>query len=368
MGETLRSGRKTWQAAGLALFVVSGCGSDAAAPCVPASAPATLLSDVASTAGGFEKMGQLGERRFAFGTEGSVAITFGYDGASPSSPLLGPLAVAAQNGALESIVAVGDGLGLKFYDASGAPNGDVISLGGSMVSGPSLGAGPTASLAVWCTPLEVTGRLIDKRKMLGRMLMLVAGAAGDGACRTATLWNGINFSVLWTRRLHDGKTKTSIAYVDLDGTLNFGKVVVLSDGVHELIDFARAPFGYVALLDEGEQAGNPVAVRLDAFGNVLPPAFRLRGSRHSFGVATFGSEFAVGALLGDGRAAMRPFDSNGALGPWVCVDDRTPDMPFAGRAAVGTDDQGYAVVARMSDGSNWYMRTDRLGDGIPSSD
>src|SRR5712671_5282720 len=113
MGETLRSGRKTWQAAGLALFVVSGCGSDAAAPpgpsdyvprdggssdatgdtkrdaplgadaaslgdarstsfgdlpivdiadtpCVPASAPATLLSDVASTAGGFEKMGQLG--------------------------------------------------------------------------------------------------------------------------------------------------------------------------------------------------------------------------------------------------------------------------------------------------------------------
>ena len=63
-------------------------------PCVPSRAPAVPLSEGAATASGFEKMGQLGDRRFAFGAAGSVAITFGYDGASPSMPLLGPLAVA----------------------------------------------------------------------------------------------------------------------------------------------------------------------------------------------------------------------------------------------------------------------------------
>jgi hypothetical protein len=179
----------------------------------------------------------------------------------------------------------------------------------------------------------------------------------------------MNFTVMWTRRLHDGKTKTSIGWVELDGTLNFGKVVVESSGVHELIDFARAPFGYVALFDEGEGMGNPVAIRLDPYGNVLPPGLRLNGSHHSFSIATFGSEFAVAAMLAEGRSALRPFDSKGAvLGPWVCVDDRVPDMLFAGRAALGTDDQGYAVAARMSDGSNWYMRTDHLGSGVPGSD
>jgi hypothetical protein len=43
-------------------------------------------------------------------------------------------------------------------------------------------------------------------------------------------------------------------------------------------------------------------------------------------------------------------------------------MPLAGRAALGTDDQGYAVAARMSDGSNWYMRTNALGDDSPGAD
>jgi hypothetical protein len=338
-------------------------------PCVPASAPAVLLSDAASTASGFESMGQLGGRRFAFGAAGSVAVTFGYDGASPSSPILGPLAAAGQNGFLEAVVAVGDGLGVQYYDALGAPDGSVIALQGSMISGPSLGAGPTASLAVWCTPENVTGRIVDQHRMLGPMVTLFAGSAGDGACRTATQWNGMNFTVMWTRRLHDGTTKTSIGYVDLDGTLSFGKALIVSEGVHELVDFARAPFGYVALLDEGQGSGNPVAIRIDAYGNILPPALRLVGSHQSFGVATFGSEFAVSAMLGDGRSAMRPFDANAnVLGPWVCVDDRAPDMPFAGRAAIGTDDQGYAVAARMSDGSNWYMRTDHLGSGVPASD
>jgi hypothetical protein len=337
--------------------------------CVPTRALAVPLSDGAATAGGFEKMGQIGDRRFAFGAEGSVAVTFGYDGALPSAPIIGPLAVAAQNGELEALVADANGFSLQYYDAQGTLDGAAVALETPMAAGLSLGAGPTMTLAVWCTATDVVGRLVDQNRALGPMVSLFSGSAGDGACRTSTLWNGMNFSVVWTRRLHDGQTKTSIAYVDLDGTLSFGKVIVLSGGVHELVDFARAPFGYVVLFDEGEGSGNPVAVRLDAFGNVLSPAVRLRGSGHGFSIATYGSDFAVGALLADGRAAMRPFDSAAnVLGPWVCVDDRTPDMPLAGRVALGTDDQGYAVVARMSDGSNWYMRTNSLGDDTPARD
>ena len=337
--------------------------------CVPTRAAAVPLSDGAATAGGFEKMGVIGDRRFAFGAEGSVAVTFGYDGTLPSAPILGPLAAAAQNGALEGVIADANGFSLQFYDAQGAPDGAPVALDASLVSGLSLGAGPTMTLAVGCSATDVVGRLVDQNRAPGPMVSLFNGASGDGACRTSTLWNGMNFSVVWTRRLHDGLTKTSIAYVDLDGTLSFGKVLVLSGGVHELVDFVRAPFGYVVLLEEGEGSGNPVAVRLDDFGNVLSPAVRLRGSGHGLSIATYGSDFAVGALLADGRAAMRPFDSTAnVLGPWVCVDDRTPDMPFAGRTALGTDDQGYAVVARMSDGSNWYMRTNSLGDDAPGRD
>jgi len=320
---------------------------------------------------GFDNINRLNTVTVTLGTRvgGTVGQTFGYDGASPSGPILGPLAVAAQNGALEALVAQGDQLGVQFYDASGKTAGAAVTLNGSMMSGPSLGAGPTASLAVWCTPNEVNGLLLDMNRMAGPMLTLFPGAAGEGACRTATEWNGMNFTVVWTRRLQDGTTKTSVGYVDLDGTLNFGKELVHSSGVHELVDIARAPFGYVVLLAEGEGSGNPVIVRLDPYGNVLPPGLRLRGSRQSFGLATFGSEFAIAAMLADGRAATRPFDPSGkVLGPWVCVDDRAPDMLFAGRAAIGTDDRGYAVVARMNDGSNWYMRTDHLGDGVPESD
>jgi hypothetical protein len=337
--------------------------------CVPTRAQAVPLSNGAATAGGFEKMGPIGDRRFAFGAEGSVVVTFGYDGTSPSAPILGPLAASAQNGALEALVADANGFSLQFYDAQGAPDGAPVTLDASLTSGLSLGAGPTMTLAVGCTATDVVGRLVDQNRAPGPMVSLFNGASGDGACRTSTLWNGMNFSVVWTRRLHDGFTKTSIGYVDLDGTLSFGKVLVLSGGVHELVDFGRAPFGYVVLFDEGEGSGNPVAVRLDDFGNILSPAVRLNGSGHGFSIATYGSNFAVGALLADGRAAMRPFDSTAnVLGPWVCVDDRTPDMPFAGRAALGTDDQGYAVVARMSDGSNWYMRTNSLGDDAPARD
>ena len=179
----------------------------------------------------------------------------------------------------------------------------------------------------------------------------------------------MNFTVVWTRLLHDGKTETSIAYVDLDGTLAFGRVLLVATGTHELVDFVRAPFGYVLLLNEGERSGNPIALQLDSFGKIVPPAVRLQGSGAGFSAATFGSGFAISALLTDGRAAMRTFDSAAKVqGPWVCVDDRPPDMPLAGRAALGTDDQGYAVVARMSDGSNWYMRTNPLGDDSPGSD
>jgi hypothetical protein len=338
-------------------------------PCIPATAAAVLLSDAASTASGFEKMGQIGDRRFAFGAAGSVAVTFNYDGSSPSAPILGPLAASAQNGAFESLIANGSELGLQYYTAAGAPDGSLVALSGSMISGPSVGAGPTTTLAAWCTPEDVTGSIVDQHRMLGPMLTLFPGAAGDGACRTATQWNGMNFTVMWTRRLHDGTTKTSIGYVDLDGTLSLGKALIESTGVHDLVDFARGSSGYVALFEEGQGSGNPVAIRLDPYGNVLPPGLRLRGSHEGFGVATFGSEFAVAAMMSDGRAAVRPFDANGnVLGPWVCVDDRAPDMPFAGRAAIGTDDQGYAIAARMSDGSNWYMRTDHLGSGVPGSD
>ena len=84
----------------------------------------------------------------------------------------------------------------------------------------------------------------------------------------------MGFTVLFTRLLHDGKTKTSIAFVELDGTLNFGRVLVVSDGPHELVDFARTPSGYVALLDEGQESGNPVAIRLDPYGNLVSPAVR----------------------------------------------------------------------------------------------
>jgi hypothetical protein len=336
--------------------------------CVPSRADAVLASEGLATAGGFEKLGQMGDRRFAFGTEGSVALTFGYDGASPSAPILGPLAATAQNDALVAVVANGSGLAVRYYDAMSAPAGGDVALEGSMIAGPSIGAGPTKALAVWCTPTDVNGRLIDQSRVVGEMVSL-EGGAGDGECRTATLWNGMSFTVVWTRLLHDGKTKTSIAFIDLDGTLSFGKVLILSDGSHELVDFAQAPFGYVVLLDEGERTGNPVAIRLDPFGNIKAPAVRLQGSRQSFSVATYQSDFAVGALLGDGRAAMRVFDASANVqGPWVCVDDRPPDMPFAGRVALGTDDRGYGVLARMSDASNWYMRTNRRGDGPPESD
>jgi hypothetical protein len=338
-------------------------------PCVPSRASAVQLSEGLATASGFERVGQLGDRRFAFGTEGSVAITFGYEGDAPSMPILGPLAVAGQNGELEALLATADGIALQVYDAQGKEKGAPITLQGGTATGPSLAAGPTSTLAVWCTPDDVAGQLYDQAHAPGGAVSMSGGSAGNQQCRTSAVWNGRNFTVAWTRRLHDGETKTSVSYVDLDGSISFVKVVVQSDGSHRLLDFVRASFGYVLFMIEDEQSGLPVAIRLDDFGNILPPAVRIQGTREAFGVATFGGEFAISALIANGRAAMRPFDSAAkVLGPWVCVDDRPPSMPLAGRAAVGTDDQGYAIVARMSDGSNWYMRTNHLGDDSPGAD
>jgi hypothetical protein len=338
-------------------------------PCVPSRAPAVQLSDGLATASGFDRVGQLGDRRFAFGSAGSVAITFGYEGDGPSMPILGPLVATAQNGDLEALLATADGLGLQVYDGQGKEKGTPIALEGAMATGPSLAAGPTTTLAIWCTPDDVAGQLYDQARAPGAAVLLSGASAGNQECRTATVWNGKNFTVAWTRRLHDGKTKTSVSYVDLDGSVSFVKVVVQSDGSHSLIDFVRASFGYVLFMIEDEQSGLPVAIRLDDFGNVLRPAVRIQGTREAFGVATFGDEFAISALIANGRAAMRPFDSAAkVLGPWVCLDDRPPSMPLAGRAALGTDDQGYAIVARMSDGSNWYMRTNHLGDDSPGAD
>jgi hypothetical protein len=338
-------------------------------PCVPSRAAAVQLSDGLATASGFDRIGQLGDRRFAFSTAGSVAITFGYEGDSPSMPILGPLAIAGQNGEVEALLATANGLDLQVYDAQGMEKGTPTSLDGAMATGPSLAAGPTTTLAIWCTPDDVAGQLYDQAHAPGATVSMSAGSTGNQECRTSTVWNGKNFTVAWTRRLHDAKTKTSVSYVDLDGSVSFTKVVVQSDGSHRLIDFVRASFGYVLFMIEDEQSGLPVAIRLDEFGNILPPAVRIQGTREAFGVATFGGEFAISALIAGGRSAMRPFDSAAkVLGPWVCVDDRPPSMPLAGRAALGTDDQGYAIVARMSDGSNWYMRANHLGDDSPGAD
>src|SRR5262245_45232778 len=114
------------------LVIVDIPGTD----CIPARAPALLLSEAASTASGFEKMGQLGERRFVFGAEDSAAVTFAYDGASPSGPILGPLAVAGQNGTLAALVAAGDGLGVQLYEANGKPEASAVALDGSQMAGP----------------------------------------------------------------------------------------------------------------------------------------------------------------------------------------------------------------------------------------
>ena len=339
-------------------------------PCVPARAPAVPLSEGMATASGFEAMGQLGDRRYAFGVEGSVVVTFGYDGASPSPPVLGILGVAPQNGGLAALVALKQGLGLQRYDALGAPEGSAVALDGSTPSAPSVGAGPTGALAVWCTTDDVQGRFVDVTGQASPLISLGARSAGEGRCRTKTLWNGRDFTVFATRLLHNGKTETSIAYVGLDGTLEVSRVVVLSEGRHDLIDAVKSSFGYVVLFSEGDDTSNPTLFRLDAFGKILSPSLRVLGSRLGLGVAVSGSTFALSAVLTkSGRAGMRSFDATGqALGPWVCLDDQAPSMAHAGRAAIGADDQGYAVVARMDDGSNWYMRTDLRGDGLPASD
>jgi hypothetical protein len=292
-------------------------------------------------------------------------MTFAPD-ASAASPVVAGLSAAAASGAsLAGLLQGPSSVELQFYDEMAMPSGAAIPLSDVRADAVAVAVGPSRTLAVYRVGGSIIGKIVASGAVTAS-LNLGASSGGEGRCANAAVWDGAAFAVLTTARLHNGRTKTTWTHIASNGKILFSNEVFLADDTHVLFDLVPVPSGYAALFGEGSPTKAAVVVMLDEFGFVVPPVHRLAGTSLAWGLASNGADLAVAAQLEDGRAALRAFDSAFApLGPWVCVDDSKPRSRFYAQAGVSADDAGWGIVARMTDLSVSYRRTDRIGTGAP---
>jgi hypothetical protein len=187
-------------------------------------------------------------------------------------------------------------------------------------------------------------------------------SCSEFGCTAAALWNGQDFTLVWSRVLQDRRSKLSWVRVSTSGAWQFARTVALSDEPLEIVDMVLLPSGYALLLSEGSPAESPIVAQLDEYGAPRGAALRLLGARDAWGIARLDSALGVASGLTDGRAAFMPLSlSAEALSAWVCLDDSAPDQGFSARAAIASDGEGFDFIVRMTDGSATYLRTDQLG-------
>ncbi len=333
------------------------------APCVKSEgSPVTVVDAKQPTGTGFQRMGIVGTRRFAFGPDSRVLMTFGADGSAPSEVVSGVVSVAASGDRVYALHKGPDSLDLQAYDAMGKPVDGRRPLVRSAVDGASLAIGVGQLLAIWREDGVIRGVVTptDAGPLTPVDLGMLSG--GSGECQTAAVWNGEEYSLVWSRGIADGTTKTTWIHISKTGTWLYAKPLFTSREPHYLFDVVKTSTGIALLLGQGRWPKAGVVYRVDDWGYPVGPAHRLLGSRVLWSLAPLGNEHAVVASLEDGRAGFRSFDVSGApLGPWVCMDDGEPNSTFYSQAAVGMESHGYGVVARMADGSTSYRKVDRVG-------
>lgn len=336
-------------------------GGDCVAP--GGTAVPVVQSDEAGTT--FTRTGTVGSRRYAFGADSNVLMTFAPDGTAPSPIVVGPAAVTTDGSSLTAFVLDPIGANVARYDALAAPAGSAVEVETAITDAPSVAVGPLGTIVAYRSSGYVRGSVVSGGTVSGTFQM-APGSGGEGRAQTACTADADGFGVVYCRHQHDGTTRTTWARIGADGTILLAKTLLLANGNHILIDLLRREGGYLAILGEGNPTRATVLVELDDFGNIVPPARRLLGTGLAFGGALGPSGLAVAAALEDGRAAVRIFDASlEPAGPWICVDDSEPGSGFYAQAGVAADGAGWGIVARMTDLSARYRRTNSAGTGAP---
>lgn len=337
----------------------------AGAGCAAPGGVLVTLSTSPSLGTTFSRTGPVGTRRFAFGADSNVLMTFAPDGTAPSPLVFGPVAVASSGTALAGVLVGASSVEVAFYDEAAAPVGPPVSVSATPGDALSVGSGAPGTLAVWRSAGAIHGRVVQGGALAGAF-DLAAGSGGDGACRTATVADDQGFGVAYNRHQTDGTTRTSWVRIRPDGTIALAKALLTSQQAHTLFDMVRTKTGYLLALGEGDPGSVTVLLSLDEFGNVAPPARRLLGTRLPFGLAVNDTTTCVVAQLEGGGAAMRALDATLApLAPWVCLDGATEDAGFYSQAGAAAQGTGFGIVARQMDLSASYRVTNLAGTGGP---
>jgi hypothetical protein len=251
-----------------------------AACAAAAAAPVTVLAPNAERAS-FRRLGALGARRFAQSPEGPWLVTLGA-AAGDASPLVeGPLAAAADAGAIVGVIADGASLVLARWDDRGEAAAAQVDLGAGTGAGASIATrAGGAACAAWCDGADVQLARVD-----GEDVRRVAAfpAAADGPCETQTVAAGAGFVVLATRTRQDGRTVNEWVDVDPTGVAGEPRELVATLEPHHLADAVATASGWAALFDDGAAGGAPLVLVVATSGGVRVPGLRGSKARRSGG-------------------------------------------------------------------------------------
>ncbi len=313
---------------------------------------------------GFDQLGKLGNRHFAFGSADLALMLFTLDGAAAPPAVWDMSSVGAYGDTLMTVFSSREETHIQRYNAWAAVDGPAVEVARGPISGVSVTIGPTHAATVWCSSGSIQGALTPVGGGPSSAFDLGAGSAGGTQCKTAGVWNGEAFSIAWTRTLHNMQSKTSFVRVDTSGGWNVAKLMVESSDAQQLMGIAKLTIGHVVLVNQGRPSKSTLVLRVDDWGNSLGPVYRLAGAPFARSVVAEGDYYGVVASLDDRRGAFRSFHESGApAGPWVCVQDSGSAAGTAYTLGIVPEGQGYGVLASMQDGSVWYRVLDRSGKG-----
>lgn len=329
--------------------------------CVPTSAEPRLIQAADPFGLTFDQAGSSGERHFAFDSGSLAFVTFASDGSGASEPIYQDLAALVGSASGLSGLSIDDAGNLisVAFDEQGISTGASVEVAGPGTESHALAPGDV-TLAVWCVDKELQGSLLEPSGSVRAEVSLGKLSCGDYGARAVALWTPPNFTVLWSRVVHEGTSALSWAVIDTGGSVLASRSLLARAEYHALASATALADGKMALLiSEGFPPRGSLLMYLDAFGHPRGPSYRLLGSVEPWSVASGGASVGVTARSSDGRAVFRTISSTGeALSPWVCLDDAAPGTAFSPRAALFPKAAGFGAVVRRSDGAAAYLVLD----------
>lgn len=316
--------------------------------CSQLAAPALLnVLPPGSANAAYDALGWVGSRYFAFSREALTLFTFDREGAL-STQLTQVGGVGSDGTLLQVVFADGQRAVLQTYDASLTPMGDILDVPGAIPNAMSVAVDAGATLVSFVDAGKLHASVFSEAARTD----LEVPIASDAHCRSRAIAANAEFAVVLACR----GEKTDLRFVSISAggeLLRTTSVVAFPAGL-DLIDLKPTASGYVALLHELAQQ-TAYLVPMDANGNSNGSVRAISGLSDAFALAVSGSGMALTATLQNGTTALGSIQMDEQLttsDEWSCLDSALPGQ----RAAVAADADGYALLIRYGNGSEWLLR------------